>query len=485
MATFCKSCGAQEIDQPFGTDPNDLPMKEIQEDFNNSLLFLMEEKTQMVPKFTRWKRDMRITHVVKHDHSSCHVGSPAVAALPPTKIGIDRPAEAVNEAEAAAFASQPSGLTRKPKVRRQRRVKSQSETEAEAQATWDAASSAAVVAIEEVQEQAAKSGLEEQQSVEEKLGDGKGWKGERAWAAWAPYRIGWIGIAIFMEREKVLNGERRHSGSSMNPPQLMSHVPIDGDRVVLLDYPVTADGEEMTERMRTFVAESDGDGEVMGDAGKEMKMAITLVSGAEIPLPSPVFENDARPKCGASAGRAAFMRLCGFELLRDAQKMGSLPCESGMCEVTVMLLVDPGRFTAAGLASMADGALFNWSKGGDRLLQGPEVKRTSDDGSGVLVKEADCLKFVMENGSSPEGGLWIGGSKFRVLRHDREDEPFTTLLAISTSWHLDGLGMVAISTGSNVLLCRFERPGEMLAGILGPLRKAAAAFGDLMCAEGM
>lgn len=58
-----------------------------------------------------------------------------------------------------------------------------------------------------VEEQAAKSGLEEQQSVEEKLGDGKGWKGERAWAAWAPYRIGWIGIAIFMEREKVLNGE--------------------------------------------------------------------------------------------------------------------------------------------------------------------------------------------------------------------------------------------------------------------------------------
>ena len=25
--------------------------------------------------------------------------------------------------------------------------------------------------------------------------------------------------------------------------------------------------------------------------------------------------------------------------------------------------MDPGRFTAAGLASMADGALFNWSKG--------------------------------------------------------------------------------------------------------------------------
>ncbi|CAK9022522.1 unnamed protein product [Durusdinium trenchii] len=240
----------------------------------------------------------------------------------------------------------------------------------------------------------------------------------------------------------------------------------------------------------------------MGDAGKEMKMAITLVSGAEIPLPSPVFENETvqqlrlrlSNELKVPSGQVAL--LCGFELLRDAQKMGSLPCESGMCEVTVMvskkwddklqeLLVDPGRFTAAGLASMADGALFNWSKGGDRLLQGPEVKRTSDDGSGVLVKEADCLKFVMENGSSPEGGLWIGGSKFRVLRHDREDEPFTTLLAISTSWHLDGLGMVAISTGSNVLLCRFERPGEMLAGILGPLRKAAAAFGDLMCAEGM
>jgi len=42
---------ALEIDQPFGEDANDLPIKEMQQDFNKSILLLMEETAQFTPRF--------------------------------------------------------------------------------------------------------------------------------------------------------------------------------------------------------------------------------------------------------------------------------------------------------------------------------------------------------------------------------------------------------------------------------------------------
>lgn len=44
---------ALEIDQPFGDDPNDLPLKEIQQDFNKSLLALLNPLAQKPPKYNR------------------------------------------------------------------------------------------------------------------------------------------------------------------------------------------------------------------------------------------------------------------------------------------------------------------------------------------------------------------------------------------------------------------------------------------------
>merc|ERR1712025_570731 len=43
---------AVELEQPFGDDDNDLPLKEMQEDMNNSLCALMKEQAQEVPAFT-------------------------------------------------------------------------------------------------------------------------------------------------------------------------------------------------------------------------------------------------------------------------------------------------------------------------------------------------------------------------------------------------------------------------------------------------
>jgi len=43
---------ALEIDQPFGADPNDLPVKGMQKDFNRSLLQLLDDRAQTPPSYT-------------------------------------------------------------------------------------------------------------------------------------------------------------------------------------------------------------------------------------------------------------------------------------------------------------------------------------------------------------------------------------------------------------------------------------------------
>ena len=240
----------------------------------------------------------------------------------------------------------------------------------------------------------------------------------------------------------------------------------------------------------------------MTDVGAEIKMSITLVSGLEIEMPLPSFEGEKVQQLRVRLaehmkvpiGQVAM--LCGVELLRDAQTLGTLPRTEGLCEVTVMvskkweeklqdLLVNPYHFSHAGIASI-DGALIASSKGSEARLQKPENYVVQDAlGADATVNEAECIQFVMEKGSTPETGLWLAGRKFRILRHDLEDEPYTTLLAVSSNFSRDGLGMVAISTGSNILLCRFDEPGENLYAILGSKRKNAAAFADLMRNEGM
>lgn len=59
---WCVVYIAREIEQPFGEDPNDLPMVQIQKDFNNSLLSLMQPLAQKVPSFKYDKsKELRLT----------------------------------------------------------------------------------------------------------------------------------------------------------------------------------------------------------------------------------------------------------------------------------------------------------------------------------------------------------------------------------------------------------------------------------------
>eukprot|EP00437_Effrenium_voratum_P053996 CAMPEP_0181538022 /NCGR_PEP_ID=MMETSP1110-20121109/75650_1 /TAXON_ID=174948 /ORGANISM="Symbiodinium sp., Strain CCMP421" /LENGTH=451 /DNA_ID=CAMNT_0023669607 /DNA_START=93 /DNA_END=1447 /DNA_ORIENTATION=- len=50
---------ADEIDQPFGGDPNDLNLSNMQRDFNASLITLLDRKTQTVPSFRPHQRLQR------------------------------------------------------------------------------------------------------------------------------------------------------------------------------------------------------------------------------------------------------------------------------------------------------------------------------------------------------------------------------------------------------------------------------------------
>merc|ERR1711920_611636 len=48
---WCTNLVAIEIECPFGDDPNDLPLRRLQEDVNASLWNLLETSAQAAPKF--------------------------------------------------------------------------------------------------------------------------------------------------------------------------------------------------------------------------------------------------------------------------------------------------------------------------------------------------------------------------------------------------------------------------------------------------
>lgn len=239
--------------------------------------------------------------------------------------------------------------------------------------------------------------------------------------------------------------------------------------------------------------------------GAEVSVSVTLVSGASVALSSPALEGESIAQLrlriadalAVPCGQVAL--LSGTDLLRDLQKVGQLPGAPGPCEVTAMvsrkwdeklqdLLVDTYHFTAVGIASLTDGLFFASSRRGTELLREEDSMRqvTREDGTEtkMLVREGSCILQAVQTGQAPEGGLWLAGKKMRIIRHDTDDL-YPTLIAVSKEWTREGLGIVAMCTQSNLLVCRFDRRGEELYAILGQLRKAAASFADLLAAQGM
>lgn len=128
LATFCVTTAfwslyqiADEIDQPFGTDPNDLPMQRIQTDFNDSLLFLMRPETQCVPPFVRPSTAMRLTKVTKKDHmgSGRKVSAASMEHLI-VASPVPAPAPAPTQPEVLPL---PRPLRKKPGVKKKRRTR--------------------------------------------------------------------------------------------------------------------------------------------------------------------------------------------------------------------------------------------------------------------------------------------------------------------------------------------------------------------------
>mmetsp|Transcript_54911 Transcript_54911/g.147011 ORF Transcript_54911/g.147011 Transcript_54911/m.147011 type:complete len:570 (-) Transcript_54911:44-1753(-) len=59
FALWCLVYITMEIDQPFGEDPNDLPIRDMQKDFNQSLLTLMHRLAQRVPTYDSQNSNLR------------------------------------------------------------------------------------------------------------------------------------------------------------------------------------------------------------------------------------------------------------------------------------------------------------------------------------------------------------------------------------------------------------------------------------------
>lgn len=102
LATFCVTAGywalfliADEIGQPFGGDPNDLNLSNMQRDFNASLITLLDRKTQTVPSFRPHQRLQR--------NSTTVIGSrfrnPMQGEFWPTKDQIAGPSEELTRAQ--------------------------------------------------------------------------------------------------------------------------------------------------------------------------------------------------------------------------------------------------------------------------------------------------------------------------------------------------------------------------------------------------
>lgn len=85
--------------------------------------------------------------------------------------------------------------------------------------------------------------------------------------------------------------------------------------------------------------------------------------------------------------------------------------------------------SAAGLAQLADGAFYAATPGEagwTAIYADPHTEEImQDDGETMkttMIDEAFALKTVAETGSAPEGGLWLGGMKYRVTQSDLEYE---------------------------------------------------------------
>eukprot|EP00930_Biecheleria_cincta_P080003 TRINITY_DN6806_c0_g2_i1.p1 TRINITY_DN6806_c0_g2~~TRINITY_DN6806_c0_g2_i1.p1 ORF type:complete len:614 (-),score=83.83 TRINITY_DN6806_c0_g2_i1:76-1671(-) len=57
----------KEIDQPFGEDANDLPMVEMQKDFNRSLMNLMHPRAKAIPTFEIVERSRKVTVTKRYE----------------------------------------------------------------------------------------------------------------------------------------------------------------------------------------------------------------------------------------------------------------------------------------------------------------------------------------------------------------------------------------------------------------------------------
>jgi len=148
-------------------------------------------------------------------------------------------------------------------------------------------------------------------------------------------------------------------------------------------------------------------------------------------------------------------------------------------------LTSEGACYAAGLAQATDGAFYaaapqageeGW---GHIFKDAHDEKVLQDDGvteKTMSINEASGIKSFMETGKKPEGGLWIGGTKYNITQFEKEFESGDHTLSVGFV-QAPKKGAVFISTGGQICAGFYnEEKGQTAPNC----RKAVLAFGEYL-----
>eukprot|EP00922_Rhytidocystis_sp_ex-Travisia-forbesii_P055301 GHVS01081903.1.p1 GENE.GHVS01081903.1~~GHVS01081903.1.p1 ORF type:complete len:165 (-),score=34.76 GHVS01081903.1:457-951(-) len=151
-------------------------------------------------------------------------------------------------------------------------------------------------------------------------------------------------------------------------------------------------------------------------------------------------------------------------------------------------LVDPGQCSAGGLTSTEDFAVYaaagkEGTDGWSELYAEDHVQEVLDeDGEttiSVTINEPATIKQAVEDGSAPHG-LWLGGSKFKVVRQEK-DFPYGELKYDLTFCARNKGGCHIVKTeGGAIIIAIYDEDQEQTAG---NSKGAALAFAEYMAQQ--
>ena len=145
---------------------------------------------------------------------------------------------------------------------------------------------------------------------------------------------------------------------------------------------------------------------------------------------------------------------------------------------------------AAGLAQASDGVIYAAAPQKDEagwaaIFKEPhEEDILQEDGETtkkMLIDESKGLKHVVETGSAPEGGFWLGGKKYQITRRELDYEEGDYKYVWISAGAPGDKGAQIVKSGSQIVVSLFDKE----AGVSpGNCKKAVLDFGKYLQDEG-